>query len=214
MNFFSAKSSGRGEANFMTSATITAGIALIWAGVWAIPSPTLQRIKTVEKVVYKDRPIVKTVNYVAKVRTFTKTVRYSQDGLFDKCMEKVNSNDGSQNNLTYCLDFSKKYQEPRVVVKNVPYRVYGGYKLVYPSRDNRVGWCVDKGQGSVKDCTDWAIRMELPQQVQVKVVHDPYQQLFDKCNTTGSIPSSDPNGTAIRNERLKICADAALRASR
>jgi hypothetical protein len=208
LSFFAARSSGRGEANLTWTLNIGIIIALVWCAIYALPAPN-----------YNVRTIVHETPVPGRVRVITRTItqRYTQDSRFDKCIENKTS-PYSTTELNECMDFAKAYMEPRIitntVVKKVP--VYSGVqvKTVMYTRDARVRWCEEQTTHNLDECTAWAFKMESGPQIQVKTVHDSYQQLFDKCNSEGTIPMNDPNGSAIRNERLKICGDLALKASR
>jgi hypothetical protein len=210
LNFFSARASGKGEANLATTVHIGLGIALFWVAIYAIPAPDYTK-----QIVYRNRVVEKPVvkRYIAQKQVLTRTIRVrdTQDARFHMCLDQK-STPYTQDELNSCMNFSKEYDQPRVVVQkvNVPY--YAGIKTVMYTRDARVRWCMDK-VGDLKQCLDFAMKMEAGPQVQVKYVHDSYQEIFDKCNSTGTIPASDPNGTAIRNDRIKTCGQLALQAS-
>jgi hypothetical protein len=212
IGFLSARSSGRGEASIVTTSYISLGLALFWAIVYAIPSPSYNK-----EIVYRDRVVVKPVvkRYIAQKQVLTRTitVKDTQDARFNYCVDQY---DGSKSIsiMNQCMEFSKEYMQPRVVVQRVNIPVYSGVRTIIApyTRDARVRWCYDK-ISDVDKCTAFAFKMEAGPQIQVRYVHDSYQDIFDKCNSTGTIPSSDANGTAIRNDRIKTCGELALRAS-
>lgn len=202
INFLSARSSGRGENNLFWTLNAGIVIAVIWGLIYALPAPN-----------YNVRTVVKEVPVAGRVVTKVITQRYTQDSRFDYCMENRDKN--NNDNIDYCTTYSKLYMQPRIeirnVVKEVP--VYKGERVVMYTRDARVRYCNEKTSMNLDECTAWAFKMEAGPQVQVRTVHDSYQQIFDKCNATGTIPGSDPNGTQVRNERIKTCGELALRAS-
>lgn len=114
----------------------------------------------------------------------------------------------------------KVVYKTKVVEKPVVKKVISYTKTItkfkHPKRDERVEYCREHYSNSMglNSCTDWAIRMELPQQVQVKkiIVKPKFQEVFEKCNNF-AIPDV-PNGAQIRNERIKRCGAIALAASK
>jgi hypothetical protein len=106
-------------------------------------------------------------------------------------------------------------RQPRIIVKQVPVNVYSGIKTVMFTRDARIRWCVERVTNDLDFCIKKAIDMEVPPQIRVKVVHDPYAKLFEQCNNIGSLEGiPDAQAAQLRNDRLRICTDMALRGSR
>jgi hypothetical protein len=193
-------------------------IAVFWALVYSLPSPQYD-IKTTIKEVLKPYPVVRTFRYVAQKQVLTKTVRYTEDSRFNFCIHQKTT-PYSKDEMNECMNFAKAYMQPRTVIQQVRIPIYSGVqiKTVMWTRDARVRWCAENVSGmSLEDCTSWAKTMEGPAQIQVKIQHDPYLTLFKECNNIGTIVDNDGGtgqGAIVRNDRLKICEDVALRGSR
>lgn len=213
VNFLSARSSGRGGASLWGTLHIAIGLGLFWTAVYAIPSPTYD-IKTVVKEVPKPYPVVK--KYIAQKLVLTRTVTVSnnQDTQFNWCMNQ-SMDKGSADKMNFCSDWSKRYMTPRVITRNIIKEVPTGVKVEYRpyTRDARVRWCHDTAGQDLDTCVKFAFRMEAGPQVQVRYVHDSYQDLFNRCNDEGKISVSDPNHIQLRNDRIRTCGELALRAS-
>lgn len=184
-------------------------IGFIWALFYAMPAPEFDKT-----VVYKDRvvekPVVKKV--VAVTRTITKTItKYP-----DRNNNVAWCNNNTQHDIDWCTNWAIKMEQPRIIVRNIIQKVpvYSGTKVVqiFPSRNQNISWCVGKrGDGYIEECTDWAIKLEKPNVI-VKVVKPAYMDVYKWCNENYSLNGiKDAEAGKLRNERLAICADVALK---
>lgn len=194
---------GDGHGQMLLGLNFSIFFAILWAAVYALPSPTYN-------VVYKDRivekPVVKRV--ISQILTRTITKYPTLDEHIAWCKNNYNKT------LEDCTDWARNLEQPHIVVKQVPVRVFAGQKIVpvYPTRDQRVNWCVNNPnlRLDVDQCTDWAVKMEQPK---VVIQHDKYMDIYKWCNETYSLDGVQ-NAGEVRNQRLQICADVALKGSR
>lgn len=176
LSWLSAKSQ-RGEVN-MTAFNIGAGIAIFWAFIYAIPSPTYD-VRTVIKEVPKPYPVVRTIRYVAQKQTLTRTItqQYGEDHMFQYCID--NSREATDIDLmNKCKTFARQYVEPRIVTKEVKVPVPSGIQIKLqhdPYADlfkqcNEIGAINDNdkanggGTGAqlrnerIQECTEYALK--------------------------------------------------------
>lgn len=198
--------------SFFTSVYIAITIGVIWALIYAIPSPTYdQKVVEKVKVVEKKVPMVRTVTKYAGTKIVYR--------LPDVMQRTMWCNDHTQNSLEDCTTWSKRFEEPRIVVKTqrVEVPVYKGIREVPMKKERLIIYCLsvakDRGWNyNLDDCADWSKKV-MGQDVKVVVKHDSYMDIFKWCNETYSI-DGEPNAGQLRNERLKVCQDAAMKGSR
>lgn len=128
LSWLSAKSQ-RGEQN-MTMVNIAISIAVFWSFIYAIPAPHYN-VQTVIKDVPKPYPVVRTIRYVAQKQVLTRTITQQStlDSKYDYCMDNLVRGATSIDDANNCRDWAKKYEEPRVVVKEVKVPVPSGIQV-------------------------------------------------------------------------------------